>query len=184
MGVPAARVRLPDLDERVPHRRPSPSSTRPCTMIRWPCGSSACWRVRSWSSSPTRPSPSSGPVVSVSDRGSVTSARAGARRTVDRYAGYSRGIDHRVVVRACGYIGHFDTSVPPRDTGDVSPIQTVRRKGPDGQDRATQRWALDGQGSHGAPSGHLRASGRSRDADQPPDRVRDQGRQHPDRQLP
>ena len=29
-------------------------------MIRWPCGSPSCWRVRSWSSSPSRSSPRTG----------------------------------------------------------------------------------------------------------------------------
>ena len=120
--------------------RPSPSSTRPCTMIRWPWGSSACWRVRSWSSSPTRPSPSSGPVVSVSDRGNVTSGRAGARRRVDRYAGYRYGGSTTAVVRAWdGSIGHVDTSVPPRDTGEVGPIQMEPSDGTSQTDRIERR---------------------------------------------
>ena len=55
VAVAAGGVALPDLHERVRARAGRPaSSTRPCTMIRSPSGSPSCWRVRSWSSAPTR----------------------------------------------------------------------------------------------------------------------------------
>src|SRR4051794_41938264 len=60
-------------------------------MIRSPSGSPACWRVRSWSRSPRRPSPSSGPVTSVSVCGSMSGGAFGARSTVDGYSGGRSG---------------------------------------------------------------------------------------------
>ena len=83
--------------------RPSSSSTRPVTMMRSPSGSPSCCRVRSLSSSPTRPSPKTGPVELVQllrqrderpvrARASASSGSRGSRagprgRTRDRPAG-------------------------------------------------------------------------------------------------
>ena len=58
-------------------------------MIRSPSGSPACWIVRSASAGRTRPSPSSGPVSSVSVCGAAISGCDGCRSAVDRYAGKS-----------------------------------------------------------------------------------------------
>ena len=71
--------------------RRSLSSTWPLRMIRSPSGSPAWWVVRSASASATRPSPSSGPVISVSRCGARTGGRCGARSAVDRYPGESSG---------------------------------------------------------------------------------------------
>ena len=59
--------------------RPPESSTRPNTMIRCPTGSPAYRVVRSASCMVIRPSPSSGPVTSVSRCGSGTSGLVGYR---------------------------------------------------------------------------------------------------------
>ena len=91
VAVAAGGVGLPHLDQRPWTGRPSPSSSRPVTTIRSPSGSPACCRVRSWSCSATRPSPSNGPVTSVRVWGSGTSGRSGARSLVARYAGCRYG---------------------------------------------------------------------------------------------
>ncbi len=48
-------------------------------MMRWPCGSPSCWRVRSASAAATRSAPSIGPVISVRLCGSRTSGFASVR---------------------------------------------------------------------------------------------------------
>src|ERR1700722_16905718 len=69
----------------------SVSGTRPARMIRCPCGSPACWVVRSASVAVIRSSPSSGPVTSVSRCGNSTSGRLGWRSAVERYGAKSSG---------------------------------------------------------------------------------------------
>ena len=55
VAVAARGVGLPDLDQRVAQRLAlGVEDTRPETVIRSPIGSPSCWRVRSWSSSPSR----------------------------------------------------------------------------------------------------------------------------------
>ena len=102
--------------------RPPESRTWPNTMIRCPCGSPACCVVRSASCMVISPSPSSGPVTSVSRCGSSTSGCFGWRSAVDLYAGESSG----GWLPGCGFMYSGKASLPePGTTSPCSDTVTV-----------------------------------------------------------
>ncbi len=132
-----ARVRLPDLDERVPHRpavalehaavHDDPLALRLVRML----AREIVIELADPSLAQQRPR-------RLRQRSRQRHERAGGRA---QDGGPVRGvevgrIDHGVVVRTwSGPIGHVDTSVPPRDTGDVSPIQMEPSDGTGQTDR-------------------------------------------------
>src|SRR5580658_3404223 len=107
-------------------------------MIRWPCGSPACWVVRSASVGVISSSPSSGPVTSVSRCGSSTSGRLGWRSAVERYPAKSSG---GCTPDGRSYEGSTRSPVPVKAVVETSAVISGAPL------QATQRVELGGAGT-------------------------------------